>query len=46
MDLQKEEIEAEQDRHRIVVALSISDFFLFLLRHFKKNHVVQFMYLT
>lgn len=36
----------EMDRHRIIVALIISDFFLFLLKHFKANHIVQFMYLT
>jgi Domain of unknown function (DUF3402) len=45
-DLKKEESEAENDRHRLIVALSISDFFLFLLRHFKVNHIVQFMYLS
>ena len=36
----------EMDRHRIIVAMIISDFFLFLLKHFKANHIVQFMYLT
>jgi hypothetical protein len=44
--LKKEEFDGEQDRHRLLVAMSISDFFLFLLRHFKRNHVVQFMYLA
>lgn len=30
----------------MIVAISISDFFLFLLKHFKRNHVVQYMYLS
>ena len=34
------------DRHRIIVAMVISDFFLFMLKHFKANHFVQFMYLS
>ena len=34
------------DRHRIIVAMIISDFFLFMLKHFKANHLVQFMYLS
>lgn len=46
LETRKEESEAENDRHRLIVALSISDFFLFLLRHFKTNHIVQFMYLS
>jgi len=46
MEQRKEESDAENDRHRLIVALSISDFFLFLLRHFKTNHIVQFMYLS
>ena len=45
-DLFKNEFEAEQDRHRLIVAMAISDFFLFLLKHFKRNHVLQFMYLS
>lgn len=36
----------EMDRHRIIVAMIISDFFLFMLKHFKANHLVQFMYLS
>jgi len=32
--------EREQDRHRLLVALTISDFFLFLLKHLKANHVI------
>ncbi len=40
------EHDQEQDRHRLIVAMSISDFFLFLLRHLKRNHIVQFMYLS
>lgn len=40
------EFQFEMDRHRIIVAMIISDFFLFMLKHFKANHVVQFMYLS
>jgi hypothetical protein len=40
------EYQFEMDRHRIIVAMIISDFFLFMLKHFKANHVVQFMYLS
>lgn len=40
VETKKEEFEAENDRHRLIVALSISDFFLFLLRNFKTNHIV------
>ena len=40
------EYQFEMDRHRVIVAMIISDFFLFMLRHFKANHVVQFMYLS
>lgn len=40
MDLQKTETDSETDRHRIIVAKQVSDFFLFLLKHFKRNHVV------
>ena len=36
----------ESDRHRIIVAMVISDFFLFMLKHFKANHLAQFMYLS
>jgi len=36
----------EVDRHRIIVAVVISDFFLFMLKHFKANHLAQFMYLS
>jgi hypothetical protein len=36
----------EADRHRIIAAMIISDFFLFLLKHLKGNHVVQFIYLS
>lgn len=41
-----EEYAFEMDRHRVIVAMIISDFFLFMLKHFKANHVVQFMYLS
>jgi len=40
------EYQFEMDRHRIIVAMIISDFFLFMLKHFKANHIVQFMYLS
>lgn len=40
------EYQFEMDRHRVIVAMIISDFFLFMLKHFKANHVVQFMYLS
>ena len=40
------EYQFEVDRHRIIVAMVISDFFLFILKHFKANHLVQFMYLS
>lgn len=34
------EYKFEMDRHRIIVAMIISDFFLFMLKQFKRNHVV------
>ena len=40
------EYQFEIDRHRIIVAMVISDFFLFMLKHFKANHLAQFMYLS
>ena len=40
------EYQLEMDRHRIIVAMVISDFFLFMLKHFKANHLVNFMYLS
>ena len=30
----------------MIVALIISDFFLFLMKHFKGNHVIQFIYIS
>ena len=36
----------ENDRHRVIVALIISDFFLFLMKHFKNNHIIQFIYIS
>jgi hypothetical protein len=30
----------EADRHRMIVAMLISDYFLFMLKHLKKNHLV------
>jgi hypothetical protein len=34
------EFQYEMDRHRIIAAMIISDFFLFVLKHLKGNHVV------
>jgi hypothetical protein len=36
----------EMDRHRIIAAMIISDFFLFLLKHLKANHIVHFIYVS
>lgn len=44
--MKKEETDSEMDRHRVIVAKAVSDFFLFLLKHFKRNHIVQFIYLS
>ncbi|CDW84661.1 UNKNOWN [Stylonychia lemnae] len=41
-----EDYKYENDRHRVIVALVISDFFLFLMKHFKNNHVIQFIYIS
>lgn len=40
------EYQFEMDRHRVIVAMVIADFFVLMLKHFKANHVVQFMYLS
>jgi hypothetical protein len=40
------EFQFEADRHRIIAAMIISDFFLYLLKHLKANHVVQFIYVS
>lgn len=38
LDISKaDENKFENDRHRVIVAKVISDFFLFMLRHFKNN---------
>ena len=36
----------ENDRHRVIVAMLISDFFLFLMKHLKNNHIIQFIYVS
>lgn len=41
-----EQFKFEMDRHRVIVALLISDFFLFIMKHLKSNHVVQFIYIS
>ena len=41
-----EEYKFENDRHRVVVALLIADFFLFMMKHLKFNHVIQFIYVS
>lgn len=34
-----QEYQYEMDRHRIIVAMVISDFFLYILKKFKANHI-------
>ena len=34
------EFQCEVDRHRVITAMIISDFFLYLLKHLKGNHVI------
>ncbi len=41
-----EDFKFENDRHRVIVALLIADFFLFLMKHLKKNHLIQFVYVS
>ena len=41
-----EEYKFENDRHRVIVALLIADFFLLLMKHLKGNHVIQFVYVS
>jgi len=41
-----DEFKYENDRHRVIVALVISEFFLFLMKHFKSNHIIQFIYIS
>ena len=36
----------ENDRHRIITALIISDLFIYMLKHFKANCINQFVYLS
>ena len=38
-----DEYKFENDRHRVIVALLIADFFLFMMKHLKFNHVIQFI---
>jgi hypothetical protein len=41
-----EEYKFESDRHRVIVALLIADFFLFFMKHLKSSHIVQFIYVS
>lgn len=41
-----DEYKFENDRHRVIVALLIANFFLFLMKHLKYNHVIQFIYVS
>jgi hypothetical protein len=41
-----EEYKFENDRHRVTVALIISDFFIYIMKHFKANHIIQFIYIS
>ncbi len=41
-----EEFKFENDRHRVIVALLIADFFLFMMKHMKNNHLIQFVYIS
>jgi len=41
-----ESFKYENDRHRVIVAMLISDFFLYLMKHLKNNHVIQFIYVS
>jgi hypothetical protein len=43
---QLDEYKYENDRHRVIVALLIADFFLFLMKHLKNNHILQFIYVS
>ena len=36
----------ENDRHRIITAMIISDLFIYMLKHFKANCINQFIYLS
>lgn len=41
-----EEFRYEIDRHRIITAMIISDFFIYMLKHLKANCINQFVYLS
>lgn len=41
-----DEFRYENDRHRVIVALVISEFFIYMMKQFKSNHIVQFIYLS
>lgn len=41
-----EEYKYENDRHRIITAMIISDLFIYMLKHFKANCINQFVYLS
>lgn len=41
-----EDYKYENDRHRIITAMIISDLFIYMLKHFKANCINQFVYLS
>ena len=41
-----EDYRYENDRHRIITAMIISDLFIYMLKHFKANCINQFIYLS
>jgi len=41
-----DEYKYENDRHRIITAMIISDLFIYMLKHFKANCINQFVYLS
>ena len=41
-----EDYKYENDRHRIITAMIISDLFIYMLKHFKANCINQFIYLS
>ena len=41
-----EDYRYENDRHRVITAMIISDLFIYMLKHFKANCINQFVYLS
>lgn len=41
-----EDYKYENDRHRVITAMIISDLFIYMLKHFKSNCINQFIYLS